>query len=107
MKLPTMPLSTVVVLNKVSYVDFVTITELRKFEFLTSKNNQQSDPRMTQKLGFRGAGSSSWSHRSYWAGSGAGEQFSQNLGIIFSMDNFLATCHNATSITLVVLGARS
>ena len=62
---------------------------------------------MTKELGFRGAGSSSWSHRSYRAGSGAGEQFSQHVGIVFSMENFLATCHNATSITLVVLGARS
>ena len=45
MKPPTMPLSTVAVLNKVSFVDLVTIPELRKFDFLTSKrtNNQSQE----------------------------------------------------------------
>ena len=84
-----MPLSTVVVLNKVSFVDLVTVPEIRKFDILTSKKNSQLEPTVTKELGFRGTGTSSWSHRSYRAGSGAGVQCSQHV-VIFLCRIFLS-----------------
>ena len=107
MKLPTMPLSTVVVLNKVSLLT-LSLSKLRKFEFLASKNNQQSEPRMAQKSLV--SGELALVHGATGAtGLAAVQVFNvlNMLELFFSMENFLATCHNATSITLVVLGARS
>ena len=106
MKPPTMPLSTVAVLNKVSFVDLVTIPELRKFDFLTSKRTNNQSQEWQKSLV---SGELALVHGATGATGLAAVQVFNVLHMLklFVFFHGKFSCHNATSITLVVLGARS
>ena len=55
MKPPTMPLSTVVVLNKVGFVDLVTTPELRKFDIFDVKKELTIRAKSDKRAWFQGS----------------------------------------------------